>query len=212
MPRRTQEDSQATRRKILESAQRLFTRRGYERTSLSDIAKYAGVTRGAIYWHFENKEELLVNLMDFLDKEKFSIDLLHEAADPDEKDPLSKLKGCIKSMVDEEGNKFISSSLMSMIISIMAGSTGNEEVRTRVFDFIKSRHDLMNKIFRNCISKGQLPSNLAIEAAQEHLAVFCVGFFHQSRLGYTENFKKNFEFFVDREFEELKTFTTDKIR
>ena len=60
MPRRTQEDSQATRRKILESAQRLFTRRGYERTSLSDIAKYAGVTRGAIYWHFENKEETVL--------------------------------------------------------------------------------------------------------------------------------------------------------
>ena len=62
MPRRTQEDSLATRKKILESAQRLFTRRGYERTSLSDIAKYAGVTRGAIYWHFENKEELIGQL------------------------------------------------------------------------------------------------------------------------------------------------------
>jgi TetR/AcrR family acrAB operon transcriptional repressor len=209
MPRRTQEDYQATRRKIIESAQRLFTRRGYERTSLSDIAKYAGVTRGAIYWHFENKEELLVNLMDFIDKEMFSVDLLHEAADPDEQDPLSKLKACIRTMVDEESNRFFSSSLMSMIISIMTGSTGNEEVRARVLEFIKSRHDLMSKIFRNCISKGQLPSNLAIDAAAEHLAIFCVGFFHQSRLGFTDNFKKNFEFFIDREFEEIKTFTTD---
>lgn len=209
MPRRTQEDSQATRRKILESAQRLFTRRGYERTSLSDIAKYAGVTRGAIYWHFENKEELLVNLMDFMDKEKFSIDLFHDASDPDEKDPLGKLKSCIRSMVDEEGNKFISSSLMSMIISIMSGSAGNDEVRERILDFIKSRHELMHKILRNCISKGQLPANLAIEAAAEHLAIFCVGFFHQSRLGYTENVKKNFDFFIDREFEEIKTLTAD---
>jgi len=112
-------------------------------------------------------------------------------------------------MVDEEGNKFISSSLMSMIISIMSGSAGNDEVRERILDFIKSRHDLMNKILRNCISKGQLPANLAVEAAAEHLAIFCVGFFHQSRLGYTENVKKNFDFFIDREFEEIKTLTTD---
>ena len=208
---RTQEDSLATRKKILESAQRLFTRRGYERTSLSDIAKYAGVTRGAIYWHFENKEELLVNLMDFIDTEMFSIQLLHDAADPAEPDPLSKLKTCIKSMVDEESNKFFSSSLMSMIISIMNGSSGNEIVRTKLLEFIKSRHELMPKIFRNCIAKGQLPANLAISVAAEHLAIFCVGFFHQSRLGYTENIKKHFGYFIDREFEELKTFTVDSL-
>ena len=211
MPRRTQEDSLATRKKILESAQRLFTRRGYERTSLSDIAKYAGVTRGAIYWHFENKEELLVNLMDFIDTEKFSIQLLHDAADPAEPDPLSKLKTCIKSMVDEESNKFISSSLMSMIISIMNGSAGNDIVRAKVLEFIKARHELMNKILRNCIAKGQLPANLAIATAAEHLAMFCVGFFHQSRLGYTENIKKHFEYFIDREFEEIKLLTVDAL-
>lgn len=46
MPRRTHDDSLETKKNILASAQRLFTRRGFERTSLSDIAKYLGVTRG----------------------------------------------------------------------------------------------------------------------------------------------------------------------
>ena len=68
MPRRTHDDSLETKKNILASAQRLFTRRGFERTSLSDIAKYAGVTRGAIYWHFENKEELLLCLIDSLEQ------------------------------------------------------------------------------------------------------------------------------------------------
>ena len=211
MPRRTQEDSQATRKKILESAQRLFTRRGYERTSLSDIAKYAGVTRGAIYWHFENKEELLVNLMDFIDNEMFSIQLLHDAADPADADPLSKLKTCIKTIAQEEGNKFFNSSLMSMIISILSGATGNEEVRNKLLDFVKTRHDLMSKIFRNCIAKGQLPAKLDVDTAVEHLAVFCVGYMHQTRLGYTEHLKTRFDYFIDREFEEIKTFLVDTL-
>ena len=54
MPRKTHDDSLETRKRILESALRLFSRRGFERTSLSDIAKYSNVTRGAIYWHFES--------------------------------------------------------------------------------------------------------------------------------------------------------------
>ena len=72
MPRKTHDDSLETRKRILESALRLFSRRGFERTSLSDIAKYSNVTRGAIYWHFENKEDLFAALCEELDKDQFS--------------------------------------------------------------------------------------------------------------------------------------------
>ena len=44
MARHSHDDAQKTRKAILDSALRLFSRRGFERTSLSDIAKYAGVT------------------------------------------------------------------------------------------------------------------------------------------------------------------------
>ena len=73
MPRKTQEESQETRKNILECAKRLFSKRGYERTSLSDIAKYSGVSRGAIYWHFESKEDLLVNLVEYVDMPKILV-------------------------------------------------------------------------------------------------------------------------------------------
>ena len=39
MPKRTYEDSLVTKQNILNCAKRLFSRRGYERTSLSDVAK-----------------------------------------------------------------------------------------------------------------------------------------------------------------------------
>jgi TetR/AcrR family acrAB operon transcriptional repressor len=56
--RRTKAESEATRRTILGAARRVFARRGVTRTTLEHIAAEAGVTRGAIYWHFANKTAL----------------------------------------------------------------------------------------------------------------------------------------------------------
>jgi TetR/AcrR family transcriptional regulator, acrAB operon repressor len=58
MVRRTQDEAAETRNSILDAAERVFSERGVSHTSLEDIAKAAGVTRGAIYWHFRNKNEL----------------------------------------------------------------------------------------------------------------------------------------------------------
>ena len=59
MVRRTKEDAMATRDSILDAAELLFAERGVSSTTLQHIATAAGVTRGAIYWHFKNKQALL---------------------------------------------------------------------------------------------------------------------------------------------------------
>ena len=55
MVRRTKEDALETRNRILDAAVEVFNRQGVAQTSLNDVAAEAGVTRGAIYWHFANK-------------------------------------------------------------------------------------------------------------------------------------------------------------
>lgn len=66
MVRRTKEEAQETRRQILEAAEQAFFERGVSRTTLADIAALAGVTRGAIYWHFSNKADLVQAMLDSL--------------------------------------------------------------------------------------------------------------------------------------------------
>ena len=56
--RRTKQDADKTRSAILEAAETLFLRQGVAHTSLEQIARQAGVTRGAVYWHFKNKADL----------------------------------------------------------------------------------------------------------------------------------------------------------
>lgn len=58
MPRRTKQASLATRDAILDAAEHLFQQRGVSATSLQDVAHAAGVTRGAVYWHFRDKTEV----------------------------------------------------------------------------------------------------------------------------------------------------------
>ncbi|WP_274585549.1 TetR family transcriptional regulator [Neisseria leonii] len=55
--------AQATRQQLLDAALEAFYENGVAGTSLDAIAKRAGVTRGALYWHFKNKEDLFENLL-----------------------------------------------------------------------------------------------------------------------------------------------------
>lgn len=58
MVRRTKEASLVTRERLLDAAEALFRDHGVTRTSLADVAKRAGMTRGAVYWHFRDKADL----------------------------------------------------------------------------------------------------------------------------------------------------------
>lgn len=66
MARKTKEEALATRELLLDTAEAMFLQRGLARTSLNDIALAAGLTRGAVYWHFEDKAALYNALMDRL--------------------------------------------------------------------------------------------------------------------------------------------------
>lgn len=60
MARKTKEEALATRAQIVDAARRVFHAEGVNRSTLDKVAKAAGVTRGAVYWHFNNKAELFL--------------------------------------------------------------------------------------------------------------------------------------------------------
>jgi TetR/AcrR family acrAB operon transcriptional repressor len=93
MARRTKEEALETRNRILDIAERVFSKRGVARTSLDDIAQAAGVTRGAIYWHFNNKADLFSAML-----ARVTLPLEEAAArmsDEELTDPLAKVKRCM---------------------------------------------------------------------------------------------------------------------
>jgi TetR/AcrR family acrAB operon transcriptional repressor len=90
--RRTKEEAQETRNRILDTAEQVFYEKGVSRTGLADIADAAGVTRGAIYWHFENKTDLFNAMVD-----RVALPLEEETHRADERalqDPLGSIRDC----------------------------------------------------------------------------------------------------------------------
>ena len=63
MARRTKEEAEQTRKDILQASLNMFCEKGYTRTTLDDIAKSIHLTKGAIYWYFRNKPDILRALM-----------------------------------------------------------------------------------------------------------------------------------------------------
>ncbi len=64
MARRTKEDADVTRNRLLDAAESVFYEKGVAHSSLNEIAQTAGATRGAIYWHFKDKLDLFNAMMD----------------------------------------------------------------------------------------------------------------------------------------------------
>jgi len=60
MARKTKAEAAQTRDRIVACARQVFSRDGVTNTSLEQVAKEAGVTRGAVYWHFRGKADLFM--------------------------------------------------------------------------------------------------------------------------------------------------------
>lgn len=95
MARRTKEDAFTTRERLLDAAERVFLVQGVAGTSLNDIARSAGTTRGAIYWHFRDKADLFNAMMDRVALPLQQALVLVDAAD--DGDPLPPLKRAIRT-------------------------------------------------------------------------------------------------------------------
>jgi AcrR family transcriptional regulator len=86
-----------SRRDILRAAARLFQERGYDATSMQDVASALNFSKAALYHHFESKEEILFQIM------SYGMDIFEErvlAAIRDIADPEARLRACIARHVE----------------------------------------------------------------------------------------------------------------
>lgn len=57
-------EAEERKKEILDIAEELFTTKGYDNTSTTDILERVGIARGTLYYHFKSKEEILDALID----------------------------------------------------------------------------------------------------------------------------------------------------
>jgi len=104
MARRTKEDAEQTRKALLGAALSLFKAKGYFGTRIADIVRGAGVTKGALYWHFKSKVDILVELTDALASPMYEIFERHKTGTEHPAEALFKIMADVLTAIEENEN------------------------------------------------------------------------------------------------------------
>ncbi|MEA1065783.1 multidrug efflux transporter transcriptional repressor AcrR [Erwinia sp. HR93] len=173
MARKTKQQAQETRQHILNVALRLFSEQGVSATSLENIAKAAGVTRGAIYWHFRNKSDLFNEIWALSESNIGDLEVEYRAKFPD--DPLSVLRELLiyilETTVTEERRR-----LMMEIIFHKCEFVGEmAAVQQAQRSLYMESFDRIEGTLKNCCEAGMLPADLITRRAAILMRCYITG-------------------------------------
>lgn len=192
MVRKTKEDTELTYHALLNAAACLFIQQGIANTTLNDIARTAGMTRGALYWHFDNKDAVIKALWER------NADALHhsfqtELRHLDSNDPAGHFRrilyGVIQQVVEEP-------EIGQAIRIIMHNVEFTDEETELQFYLRKKREALysaMENAFKTLKKQGCLSSSLSPKLLSQAVMSYLYGLTH-SQLDpgeQTINLKKN---------------------
>ncbi len=154
--------AERTRNYIIEAAAHVFNKKGYKGTSYSDIVESSGISKGAIYGHFENKDELALAALDHNLKLASKIIFSNVKS---RNNSYEKLIGFAQSY--SLFYEIISNAGGCPVINAAVDSDdGHNEVRKRVTKFIIMWQNSVKKIVNEGIQNGELKQS-------PEVTVFC---------------------------------------
>lgn len=151
-----------TRERLLDAALEVFHSEGVSRPSLSKVAELAGVTRGAVYGHFENKSDLFSALCDRI---LLPTEALEERRARSGDDPLGALRDwCVFVLGDSAGNPD-KRRLLEVIFHKceMIGENAPIEQRRRATR--RAGHTHIRELIALAVARDQLPADLDVDGA-----------------------------------------------
>jgi AcrR family transcriptional regulator len=155
MQRQKKEQGQATRQAIIDVTTRLFATRGYAGTSLDLIAKEANTSKSSIFWHFENKEDLLFTVVD-----KAMSDWEVEAggkimAQPDPPAQLEKLIDLYRELATRRPD-----TLRLLLGLLLETADANEKVKQRFQKMYRGYRESIRIVLNGGIESGHFNKKL----------------------------------------------------
>ena len=184
--RRTKEDAEQTRKAILASAMDIFCEKGYSKTTFDEIAKRINLTKGAVYWYFRNKPDIVAALINDFAAKHFGI-VQKYVNNPEtlDFDDIIDLELLINKQIreDPEFAKFLFfiSCQMEWSESIIS------KVRPAIEQTRNIGRNLLFKILKNLQERGKIKPDIDVMMITEILRVMYSGMlegFFTKRLEY----------------------------
>lgn len=173
MARKTKLQALETRQQILDAAVVEFSAHGVSSTSLADIANAAGVTRGAIYWHFKNKVELFNGVWEDCQSQMHHLELEYQTKFPN--NPLCILREILIYILCSTVSDTRRRSLMEIIFhkcEFIGEMTSVQEARRALY---MDGYERIEVLLQKCIVQKQLPSNLNTRRSAVILRAYLTG-------------------------------------
>ncbi|MCX8958036.1 multidrug efflux transporter transcriptional repressor AcrR [Erwinia psidii] len=158
MARKTKQQALETRNQIIDAAIDRFSEYGVSKTSLADIANAAGVTRGAIYWHFKNKTDLLDEIWGQSQSVLEVLELEYQSKYPF--DPLSVMRSMISYVLEATVRDTRRRALMEIIFHKCEFVGEMASLQMMQQTLYLECYEKIEDVLRQCIQSGQLPANL----------------------------------------------------
>jgi len=151
MPRRTKDEAEITRGLLLDAAERVFQVKGVAATSLADIAQEARLSRGAIYWHFRDKDDLY-NAM--LQRVSLPLELaFHRAALAGaDSDPLLELRRAFAGVLHQVVTDPQTRRVLEVVTQKVEYGDAHSTVRTR---HLQTREVFVRHIQRGLVASAR---------------------------------------------------------
>ncbi len=160
--KRTPAEAEATRLRLLEAAAGIFGKIGFAAARLEDIARAAGVTRGAIYWHFKDKHDLFRSLMQ-LRMARISEQLA--AIYLSDLPPVTKLRQLLlESLLNLETDADYRSGIQ-LALSIGLEEERLTELRKRRREHIRMMIEHLEQLLQECAQTGVLRPEVTVRQA-----------------------------------------------
>lgn len=173
MARHSKEEAQETRERILDAAIQVFHEHGVARPSLSEIAKLAGVTRGAVYGHFTNKADLFNTLCDRirLPAEALCDDISRRNRD----NPLGELRERWLALFREVDENRDWQRIMEIVFHRCELVTESGAIRERMLQGRSNGDRQIQILLDRAVAMGQLPESLETETAAALIHAAMIG-------------------------------------
>ncbi|HEX6137695.1 MAG TPA: TetR family transcriptional regulator [Casimicrobiaceae bacterium] len=177
MARRTKEDAAITREQLLDAAERVFREQGVAGSSLAEVAAAAGVTRGAVYWHFRDKADLYAAMCD---RATLPLEtMLEDAGATAHADPLAALRKLALTALSRLAGDPRSQAVFEVMFHKSEHSAELAPIAERKQR--ERRHCLaqVERVLQQAVAKGQLPKDTDTALATQALHAYIAGIMHE---------------------------------
>jgi AcrR family transcriptional regulator len=169
MPRISAEREAATRRRILQAARKVFVEKGFHKASVDDVVAECGLSVGAIYTYFPNKDELIRTSILEANKEESDAVLADTRAAGSVADRLDRaIRGWWRYTIEADGAP-----------AFLAEAWGEASRRPLIRDLMARRHErgitMTSIMLRECVEHGELPADIDVDGLSRTIGALTDG-------------------------------------